>query len=549
MSSVTKPIMLNETGEQIVQALAEVAESNKSYELLLNTKADKVDVSAPFNFKGTTTYAKLPTSGNTINDTYYCEDKLCRYTWNGEGWYQSSMNEVDYTDELAQMAKDITDIDSKLSSEIANVNEDLNGLADITTDMEYAQVQDSELKIHNGEGQLFLYEQSNPKQIALDSSLTFCPYTIGCEVTEGESIKVIGMSYFDSYTGVGIVFSTSENDIPVWSWANGLPAVDTSLYDVYGGNTEEAWRSFEYEVVVPVGAKMVWVKGQSSEGTKIYKKTKATFKAYSKEEANLLFVKQNESGYEEGVHSMRNKPTVIFDFDQTTYDNRAAILKERGFSATFAVNPTDTEANKRLVLDGFDLSPYQGLASGSYGSDLTRPTDYTDVTAWRNFIGNLIEKCERLGIYKPISYSCYGHKGGSAIDTVCKEFGIKYVRCGALYGADGETVTEYVKVRTTPDIYHKFPYPMEMHTVDETKEAIDSTITDGNKEIVLMCHKVDGGEGHLSEADFISIVDYVKAKHDAGLVNVLNFHQYYALWYPNENAHDDYCRLLRASMS
>lgn len=118
MSSVTKPIMLNETGEQIVQALAEVAESNKSYELLLNTKADKVDVSAPFNFKGTTTYAKLPTSGNTINDTYYCEDKLCRYTWNGEGWYQSSMNEVDYTDELAQMAKDITDIDSKLSSEI-----------------------------------------------------------------------------------------------------------------------------------------------------------------------------------------------------------------------------------------------------------------------------------------------------------------------------------------------------------------------------------------------------------------------------------------------
>lgn len=125
MSSVTKPIMLNETGEQIVQKLTEVAESNKSYELLLNTKADKVDVSAPFNFKGTTTYAKLPTSGNKINDTYYCEDKLCRYTWNGEGWYQSSMNEVDYTDELAQMTKDITAIDSKLSSEIVDVKDNI----------------------------------------------------------------------------------------------------------------------------------------------------------------------------------------------------------------------------------------------------------------------------------------------------------------------------------------------------------------------------------------------------------------------------------------
>jgi hypothetical protein len=118
MSNVTKPIMLNETGEQIVQKLSEMTESNKSYEMLLNTKADKVDVSAPFNFKGDTTYASLPTSGNKINDTYYCSDKKCRYTWNGEGWYQSSMNEVDYTDELAKMGSDLEAGMSQLSSEI-----------------------------------------------------------------------------------------------------------------------------------------------------------------------------------------------------------------------------------------------------------------------------------------------------------------------------------------------------------------------------------------------------------------------------------------------
>ena len=127
MSSVTKPIMLNETGEQIVQKLAEVAESNKSYEMLLNTKADKVDVSAPFNFKGDTTYASLPTSGNAINDTYYCSDKKCRYTWNGEGWYQSSMNEVDYTDELAKMEADLAEVDSKLSSEIEEITNVVGG--------------------------------------------------------------------------------------------------------------------------------------------------------------------------------------------------------------------------------------------------------------------------------------------------------------------------------------------------------------------------------------------------------------------------------------
>lgn len=133
MSSVTKPIMLNETGEQIVQKLAEMTESNKSYEMLLNTKADKVDVSAPFNFKGDTTYASLPTSGNEINDTYYCSDKKCRYTWNGKGWYQSSMNEVDYTDELAKMESDLEAGISQLSSEIVDVDNDLLNTLDFTT--------------------------------------------------------------------------------------------------------------------------------------------------------------------------------------------------------------------------------------------------------------------------------------------------------------------------------------------------------------------------------------------------------------------------------
>lgn len=61
-------------------------------------------MSSPFNFKGSTTYAKLPKSGNTVNDTYYCTDKKCRYSWNGSAWYQSSMNESDYADELTALS-------------------------------------------------------------------------------------------------------------------------------------------------------------------------------------------------------------------------------------------------------------------------------------------------------------------------------------------------------------------------------------------------------------------------------------------------------------
>lgn len=436
---------------------------------------------------------------------------------------------------------------STLQTDVQDVKDGLTELKSVTTSDEYAQVTGGDLIVHTS-GQMFLWESSNPKQVALDTSQTFATYTIGCDVTEGETIKVNGYSINNNYLGVGIIFSSSNSDIPVWSWLNGLPVVDTSLYDVYGGNTSSSWSNFEYEVEVPQGAKRVWVKGTSEANAKIYKK-KIALKAYSKSESDSLFVRKSAGNYEESIDDMRGKPTIIFDFDQTAYDNRAEILKNNGLTATFAVSTTSNADNKALVADGFDLSPYQGVLSGSYGTIAQRPTDYTDVSAWRIFIGNLVEKCEEFGIFNSIMYSPYGHKGGSAIDTVCKEFGFKYVRCGALYGADGTTVVEYVPVRTEPTVYHKYPVPMESLTVAQIKSNIDQTIEQNANELMLMCHAVDGGSGHMTVADFTEIVEYVKAKKDAGLINVLNMHQYYALWYPFASAEEDNIRAIRASMA
>ena len=69
-------------------------------EELLATKANLTDMTTPFNFKGTVTFANLPNSGNAQNDTYYVSDKYCRYTWTGSAWAQSSLDESAYTDAL-----------------------------------------------------------------------------------------------------------------------------------------------------------------------------------------------------------------------------------------------------------------------------------------------------------------------------------------------------------------------------------------------------------------------------------------------------------------
>lgn len=94
---------------------------------LNNGKADKKDISTPYNFKGNCEFATLPTSQNTINDTYYVTDKKCKYSWNGENWYQSSMNEVDYTNEFSEFKTSIKEEIEPISTELSDIRTGVDG--------------------------------------------------------------------------------------------------------------------------------------------------------------------------------------------------------------------------------------------------------------------------------------------------------------------------------------------------------------------------------------------------------------------------------------
>ena len=64
---------------------------------------------SPFNFKGSCTYANLPSSGNAVNDTWYVTNRKYRVTWTGSAWQQSSMDESSYTDDLANTRTALVD--------------------------------------------------------------------------------------------------------------------------------------------------------------------------------------------------------------------------------------------------------------------------------------------------------------------------------------------------------------------------------------------------------------------------------------------------------
>lgn len=68
--------------------------ARQSIEELDNKKANKSDIVNGLNYKGTTTYSALPTSGNSVGDFYYVTDGdgtngEGNYAWNGTAWYFS----------------------------------------------------------------------------------------------------------------------------------------------------------------------------------------------------------------------------------------------------------------------------------------------------------------------------------------------------------------------------------------------------------------------------------------------------------------------------
>lgn len=77
-----------------------------------NIRVDTLNtqIAASFFFKGSSTFAELPASGNTVNDTYYVtdSDKECWYSWNGTDWIKSSMSQADYAGLIAQLKADIS---------------------------------------------------------------------------------------------------------------------------------------------------------------------------------------------------------------------------------------------------------------------------------------------------------------------------------------------------------------------------------------------------------------------------------------------------------
>ena len=64
----------------------------------------QTQLASPFNYKGVkASTSDLPSSGNTINDTYYVTAENCLYSWDGAAWGQSSYDATGYAQDLSKL--------------------------------------------------------------------------------------------------------------------------------------------------------------------------------------------------------------------------------------------------------------------------------------------------------------------------------------------------------------------------------------------------------------------------------------------------------------
>lgn len=104
--STSQAAIVSEAAARAAADNAETAARNAALAL----KADLTDLTSPFNLRGAVPTADQLPLNASVNDTYYVTDRKYRMTWNGQHWFQSSLSEAEYEDELNQVNNKFADL-------------------------------------------------------------------------------------------------------------------------------------------------------------------------------------------------------------------------------------------------------------------------------------------------------------------------------------------------------------------------------------------------------------------------------------------------------
>ena len=212
-------------------------------------KADKLEVQRQINSlaSGSPLVASSISEMTDTTRVYVNTSDGYWYTYDGSSWVARG---------IYQATEDSETINN-IETEINDINTSL-----FNTSQDFVDVT-NECELLDGFGITLLNKNENGYNKFTIEKRTYNYHTIiGYPVEFGDILKIDCASQYNNYVGAGFVFSKSTDIPELWNGSNGLDIVPTNTYDIYAGNTTSSWKEiFDYDIVVPSGAKMIWVVG------------------------------------------------------------------------------------------------------------------------------------------------------------------------------------------------------------------------------------------------------------------------------------------------
>lgn len=250
------------------------------------------------------------------------------------------------------------------------------------------------------------------------------------------------------------------------------------------------------------------------------------------------------------------KAHVLFSFDGFAVDNRFDLMKSYKFPFTIALN--QNTVTYPLGIDKYNTFIRNNVDFSVYGGKGTIPSSYTDTSLqgeWDSWIENLTDGLETAsGLFYPIMYSCANNKVSDILINSLKKKDFKMCRCADYLKADGTTEwLKYTRGYLFDGASDYMCVPLcimkkdSFETLEQIKAVIDNAIAN-KKSVMLFTHFVkETTDSTIDDYDapldkFTAVLDYVKEKETAGLCDVLNARQYYALYNMADGRDIDYKR-------
>lgn len=248
------------------------------------------------------------------------------------------------------------------------------------------------------------------------------------------------------------------------------------------------------------------------------------------------------------VENRKIKPSILLNMDNShtnLYTSVYPLLKERDFVGTFAwqmgyypgSGGVTQEQFNELMANGWDYAMYGYV--GTWATDVYDWNQYNTIyTALKSYLDIL----HSYNISTPVTYFHPNNRSTKPIMKALKSLGFKMGRNSSSY----------------PYIPHYDYDSFELSCIQiqdinsslqKAKDAIDYAIKTGQS-ISIFCHDVvdnaDSTGVNVSKATYIALLDYIKEKVDAGLVDVITYKQFYEKFVNSiRNISDvDYERLL-----